>query len=139
MAYAQLKKYPEAIKAFLKMTELDPRLAEAHGSLGNLYLMTRDYTAGARSLERSLELKPGLPVRDALAFAYEQLNRIEDAERLRNQPASSQPTNAQQHYTQARDLLRVGKIDEAIIGYQKAISLDPNLVEAHRELAGLYI
>ncbi len=138
-AYTQIKKFPDAINVYLKAVELDPYSEAAHASLGGVYMMSKEYSAAARSLERALELRPEFPVHDVLSYAYEQLGRKEDLERLRNQPRDRQPRTALQHFVVARDLIYAGQREEAIASYQKAISLDPTLIEAHRDLAGLFI
>ncbi len=49
---------PDAMDVARRAIELDPSLAEAHGSLGILYAHAQDGPAAVRSLQRAIELKP---------------------------------------------------------------------------------
>jgi len=56
---SKLRNYPRAIEAFNKVSELRPDLAEPHNNLAVVYFQMGNFTAAARELDRSLEIKPG--------------------------------------------------------------------------------
>jgi Flp pilus assembly protein TadD len=51
---------PERIAQFEKMTAADPTNEMAHFSLGNAYLQAGRHAEAAKSLEKVIELSPGM-------------------------------------------------------------------------------
>src|SRR5262245_50529072 len=54
----QAKNYPEAILAYKKAIQIDPRLAEAHAKLGDAYVAVKDLENAFREYIRVADLLP---------------------------------------------------------------------------------
>jgi tetratricopeptide (TPR) repeat protein len=73
-------RYAEAEKAYLRMRELQPSVAEVHARLGLIYFQQGRFADAIAPLERALQLKPALPnVGSLLAMSLSELGRHEQA------------------------------------------------------------
>ncbi len=85
IALAQTGKFAEAAKHLHKAVELQPDSAWAHYATGVTLVKTEDYKTAAVHLEIATTRLSGFaPAHLALAEAYEQLGRKDDAKRERN-------------------------------------------------------
>lgn len=90
---------------------------------------------GAAALKRVLDDRERLaalarPAEDPRAeLAVESARRIGDRE----------PSYALFHYNQGNDLLRAGRVDEAIEHYERALALAPHYANAHYNLGGALV
>ncbi len=74
VAYTNAKAYPDAMDAYIKALEFDPRIAEAHYNLGLLYEeVEKDYARAALHYSNYLTLKPDAPDREQVKAILEKL------------------------------------------------------------------
>jgi predicted TPR repeat methyltransferase len=73
-----------------------------------------------------------------MGIVFAQIGKNEQAIEKFAQCSASQPENAIYHASLANALRRTNRIDEAILSFEKALSLDPHLVSAHNNLALIY-
>jgi tetratricopeptide (TPR) repeat protein len=74
------QRYDEAAKAYEKLRELAPGLAEAHARLGLIYYQQGKYEQAAHALRQAIKLKPTLPNTGVLlAMALSELGRYKEA------------------------------------------------------------
>src|SRR3954463_7100418 len=73
-------RYAEAEKAYLRMRELQPAVAEVHARLGLIYFQEGRFADAVAPLQRALQLKPALPNIDSLlAMALSERGRHKEA------------------------------------------------------------
>ena len=73
-------RYEEARKAYEKLREMEPGLAEIHSNLGLIYFKERKLDEAVAALRRALALKPGLaPSRSLLAISLSELGNYREA------------------------------------------------------------
>jgi tetratricopeptide (TPR) repeat protein len=72
-----------------------------------------------------------------LAVALNAANRPEEGERVMRQTLSRTPPTAALHFTHARSLLALERLDEAELALRECVRLEPRRAEAHDRLAEL--
>src|SRR5262249_30899455 len=98
----------------------------------------QNYQEAANEFEQALRLKPDFEqLRQILADVYEKLGRKADADAVLKR--SAEPEDARQFYVRGLDLLRLGRLEEALKPLQRAIELDPDFADAYRRLADIYL
>lgn len=109
-------------------------------SVGVRYEEQGDTAGARRHYERAMQLRPqdtGALTRLArLAF---QEGRGDEAVRLFQEAAASDPYNAQWQGNLGKILASQGRHDEAIAAFEAAMRLDPSLASVHGDLADLYV
>ena len=74
------KRYPEAEKAYEKLRQLDPGIAEVHGKLGLIYFQQGKFAQAVLALRQALKLKPNLLNADSLlAMSLSELGHYDEA------------------------------------------------------------
>src|SRR5579862_7600703 len=72
--------YKDAEKAFEKVRDLVPGIAEVHGQLGLIYFQERKFEQAVSALRKALQLDPQLPrAGTLLALSLSELGRYEEA------------------------------------------------------------
>lgn len=72
--------YPEAEKAYEKLRELQPAMAEVHANLGLIYFQEKKFEQAVPALRQALKLKSSLPRTETLlAISLSELGRYEEA------------------------------------------------------------
>jgi tetratricopeptide (TPR) repeat protein len=73
-------RYAEAEKAFEKLRQLEPGVAEVHANLGLIYFQERKFEQAVPTLRQALKLKPALTKTDnLLAMSLSELGRYSEA------------------------------------------------------------
>ena len=73
-------RYADAEKAYTKLQELNPEVAEVHVKLGLIYFQQGKFVQAVPALSRALKLKPSLPNADILlAMSRSELGRYNEA------------------------------------------------------------
>jgi tetratricopeptide (TPR) repeat protein len=105
---------------------LDPR---AHFLLGFSQAGQQEFDAAIRSFTRATELDPEFsPAWNALGYAYRPLGRYEQAERAFKRYIALIPNEPNPYDSYAELLLKVGRHDESIAMYRKALEADSHFV-----------
>ena len=124
---------PEAESSYRRAVELQPQHARAHNNLGSVLHMQGRLEAALTAYRRALDLDPGLPqanqnyasiVRDTGALARA-------ADRLPAATPRAHPNDAMAFNDLGNTLRELGRHDEALAAYARALALDPDLAEAH--------
>jgi tetratricopeptide (TPR) repeat protein len=132
----------KAFGEFRDAIAINPRLPEAHKLLGDLLVTmpTRPYTQAIQAYVAALDLAPDYSeARLGLGDAHQAQGRIEAAIAEYELVLATDPESARGHYG-------LGKIyyaekdlyHEAVAEFQRAITLEPRLLEAHLSLGELY-
>ena len=73
-------RYADAEKAFEKLRQLEPTIAEVHANLGLIYFQERKFELAVPALRQALKLKPGLTKSDnLLAMSLSEIGHYSDA------------------------------------------------------------
>jgi tetratricopeptide (TPR) repeat protein len=123
----QDKKWADAARALETAIKLQPKHARAWSALGAVYNADKKYPQAVTARERLVELEPNEPANHAeLAYAYSKVDRLDDA------IAAYQKSLAMKDDALNRTFLALvfdqqKKYDLAIVEFNKAYTLDPNL------------
>ena len=134
------EKYEEAVHQFTQALDREPNYIPAHYNTGlALYGMGRVDKA-IRAYERVLELDPqhagARRGREEAKIKQQEIN--ENIVRLQR-GIVGQPNNAILHYTLAELYRRIGKTGEAMEFYDRALSIDPDMIPALFARALVYV
>lgn len=73
-------RYAEAERAFEKLRDLEPDVAEVYANLGAIYFQERKFQQAVPALRQALKLKPGLTMTQTLlAISLSEMGRYEEA------------------------------------------------------------
>jgi tetratricopeptide (TPR) repeat protein len=142
MTAMQAKQFDQAVAAFTKATELDPKqvavwsqLAEANIGLAKTKTGPERDAALAKGLEayqKTLELKPDdAAAHNNYALALAQAKKIPEAQAELTKAAQLDPSKAgQYYYNLGAVMVNTGQGEPACDAFKKALELDPNYAEA---------
>jgi serine/threonine protein kinase/Flp pilus assembly protein TadD len=126
----------EAKAAALKALSLDETSAEAHAALGAVLATDRDLAGAIRSLERAIEMNPGL------ANPYSWLGRVlycserhAEAQKAMLKSLSLDPLSMLIHTTVGDAYYYAREYEKSVVYYRMAIEIDPRFDGAHTDLA----
>jgi tetratricopeptide (TPR) repeat protein len=131
----------EAIEAYQKAVDYDPRLAAAHVNLGTIFFNARDWDRAAACYRRALEANPNYPLAHFnLANLYDETGQPEQALTHYQAALKLDPNYADAHYNLALLFQAGGHTLKAVRHWQRYLKLDPSsgwATIARRELAKL--
>ncbi len=118
--------------------EIDPRLAEAHASLGYLYRLRQDPVAAERALRRALELNPDYSTaRSWLGITLTDLGRLREARAEFERAYEADPLSPIIGCNLAYSLIKSGEPDAAREFFERAMEIAPEFTVAYSGLAHL--
>jgi tetratricopeptide (TPR) repeat protein len=120
------KQHNDAIAAFDKTLELNPRFAEAYNNRGSAYSALGNYKQAIRDFDKSIELNP----QDASVYynrgtAYSLLGDHQQAIQDHNKTIELNPQSAAAYSNRGLAYSALGDKQMAIKDYDKAIELNP--------------
>lgn len=131
-------KTADAIKYLTRAIEIEPDYAKAHEQLAEAQLSGGQAEAAVESLQRALELNPAF---DAAHFKLGklllQMGREKEAQQVLDEFMRQQPHR--QRLSEAAELHRLGKFEQAETIYREILRTDPENVTAMRLLAMLAV
>ena len=128
----------EAIRAYVRASELDPRQPRVHLELGTMLFKQRRFAEAAPHLQLALQTQPeNRNTHKMLSLALVQAKRYAEAVPLLESLATSAPKDGPAHLWLAHSLVRVRRAKEAVIHYRTALRLQPDSLLAMNELAWL--
>jgi TolB-like protein/class 3 adenylate cyclase/Flp pilus assembly protein TadD len=129
----------EARAAGERALALDPRLGEAHVSLGYIAQSAFRWAEAERHFRRGLELSPGYVTGyHWFALLQGQLGRFEEGIALLRRAEALDPLSLPVRVALGTLLHRAGRLEEALEVYRKALELDPGHAALHNNLAETY-
>jgi len=125
------KHYEEALRVFERVIASDPRHAQALNYLGYLLANRGErLQESVNYIKRALEIDPDNPAYlDSLGWAYFKLNQLDLAEPQLRKAAADLVTNSviQDHFGDT--LFKLGRFDEAIAAWERALAGDGDSIE----------
>ncbi len=146
----QARQWDQAVEAFTKAGEIDPKQHVVWANLAESYMSLAAAKAGAEqdaTMEKGLEAyKKALEVRpdDAAyynnyALALAKARKIDEAKATLTRAAQINPTGAGQYfYNLGAVLVNTGQLDAAGEAFKQAIEADPNYADAQYQY-GVYL
>ncbi len=143
MTALQAKQYQQAIEAFTKASEIDPKQHVVWAHLADSYIGLAQTKTGAeqeaalnKGLEsylKAMELKPDeAAYHNNYALALARAKRFEEAQAELTKAAQIDPANAGRYfYNLGALLVNSGQNEQAGAAFKRAIEADPNYADAH--------
>jgi len=130
----------DALEAFQKAAELQPKEAEPHLSAGLLLEGQKQYPAAAAEYQKAAEVDPkSAEALAGLVNAYSQSQQFPEAESALRRFIALDPNNATAHVQLGRVLAIEHKWDDATAELEQGLKLHPGDLEAERQLASIYM
>ncbi len=113
-----------------------PSDARIHNQIGLVAFGRQDWDTAIRELSRAVELDPKftLPY-NQLGYAYRFQGKLAEAEKTFQKYAELLPDDPNPHDSYAELLMRMGRFDESIGRYRKALQVDPLFLSAYVGIA----
>ena len=119
-----------------KLVAAYPNDERAHFNLGGYYFGQQDFTQAISHYKRATELAPDYSTAfNILGYAYRQNEAYSDAENAFKKYIELIPNDPNPYDSYAELLLKMGRFDEAIAQYNKALAIDSNFVNSHFGIA----
>jgi adenylate cyclase len=133
----------ESIDAGIELAQnsitVDDRRAEAHGLLGLLYCLRKEWDKAIAEGERAVALNPsGVLAKFQYARILLSAGRPEEARLLLEQEIRHNPVCAASFYFYGNALQQTGRFEEAVSAYKKTLQREPNNFFAHVDLTATY-
>jgi tetratricopeptide (TPR) repeat protein len=126
---------PSALELFASLLKKHPQDAGLTYAIGAVYYLQSKFNDAEASLKQSLALKPDqVPAAYYLALTYDAMGDDDRAIPIFHNLLQGNPQHAPSYVKLGEILVRRHQYDEARHVLEKAISLDPNSVEAHYQL-----
>ncbi|MGQ9649967.1 MAG: tetratricopeptide repeat protein [Phycisphaerae bacterium] len=137
----------EAISQFNRALAIKPDSAEAHNGLGMAYGVTGQWQEASRHFEAALESQPHSPeILFNLGTAYLYANQFVKSLTCLSEVSRYRPDNpqvadrlAQTHFAWGQALARENRLNDALLHFEKAVTLRPDEPQAHNALAYAYM
>jgi tetratricopeptide (TPR) repeat protein len=114
-----------------KNAALFPNDERARFALGAFYAGQQDNAKAIEIYKATIALAPGFPpVYNNLGYAYKTVANYPEAEKAFKRYAELIPGDPNPYDSYAELLMKMGRFDESIAQYQKALSLDPHFISA---------
>ena len=130
---------PKARAAAVRALEIDPRLAEAHCSLGNVAWHEYDWTRAVEEFRKAIELKPDYATAHQwLAETLTDLGRLAEAKEEIDRALQADPTALILHLVAGNVSFFERDYDRAADWYRKTLEIEPAFDQAHLQLAAIH-
>ena len=113
-----------------------PNDERAHFNLGGWYFGQQDYPKAIEHYKKATELDPTYSTAfNILGYAYRQAVDYANAEKAFQRYIELIPRDPNPYDSYGELLLKMGRFDDSIAQYRKALAIDPNFVNAHQGIA----
>ncbi|HEY3359025.1 MAG TPA: tetratricopeptide repeat protein [Polyangia bacterium] len=129
----------KALAAYQELIKLNPRDADAHLQVGQIYVSQGQHDRAANAFRTVVRLKPRLgEAHFRLGLCLLRQHDAEGALACFEQAVAIDPRNARAHHRRGLLLDKAGRCDEAIAALVTAAELAPDEVRYHQQLGFLY-
>lgn len=138
--YLQDGNYEDAVTAFKKVVESQPKSEEAMLGLGKSYKASGRTDEALNTLKEALDLQPkNIEAIKLLASVYITLNKPDEAQKVINEGLKIDSKNSGLMVEQAKIYEASNKADEALKLLKEAINSEPKSSELYIGLANIYL
>jgi tetratricopeptide (TPR) repeat protein len=115
-----------------KLVAAYPNDERARFNLGNYYFGQQDFDLAIEQYKKATELAPNYsPAYNILGYAYRQQGDYVNAEKAFTKYIALIPNDPNPYDSYAELLLKMGRFDDSIAQYRKALAIDPHFVPSH--------
>jgi tetratricopeptide (TPR) repeat protein len=123
-----------------QLVQAYPKDERALTLLANFYFGQQDYARSIATFNQVHAIDPSFaPAYNLLGYAYRAVEKYQDAEATFKKYTELIPGDPNPYDSYAELLMKVGRFDESIAGYQKALAIDPNFVASYIGIANDYM
>lgn len=126
--YSETGRGADAERLLTRVIAADPKRRDDVQLLGELHMRDRDYEGAVKSLSRAEALRPDARSEVLLAVSYQQLHRMDMADRYLEMARHRDPNNPDVERSLANYYRTVGKYSEAITALQAIKNPHPDVV-----------
>ena len=139
-AHFEKQNYDAALNDVRQGLRIEPNNSYLTLALGSIYLMKESYQDAIDTYNKVLSTNPNLPdVHYFVAFSYSRLGNFEQQELAAIEAIKKNTQYAGESYKLIGDALAVGrKPKEAILAYERALNVKPEMQEVYSNLASIY-
>jgi tetratricopeptide (TPR) repeat protein len=120
-----------------KLVAAYPNDERAQLNLGNYYFAQQDLSQAIEHYKKATVLAPNYsPAYNILGYAYRQQDDYANAEQAFKKYVELIPNDPNPYDSYAELLLKMGRFDDSITQYNKALSIDPHFAPSHFGIAG---
>jgi tetratricopeptide (TPR) repeat protein len=113
-----------------------PNDERAHFNLGGYYFGQQEFPQAIEHYKKATEIAPSYSTAyNLLGYAYRQNDDYANAEKAFQKYVELIPKDPNPYDSYAELLLKMGRFDDSIAQYRKALAIDPNFVNAHMGIA----
>jgi tetratricopeptide (TPR) repeat protein len=128
-----LSHYTELVKLF-------PSDERAHTLLANNFFGRQDYPSAVTHFVKATTINPSFSQPyNQLGYAYRFLEQYDKAEQAFKKYTELIPDDPNPYDSYAELLMKIGRFDESIAMYGKALAIDPNFVASHIGIGNNYL
>lgn len=121
---------------FQKLVAAHPEDERAHTLLGNYFFGQQEFAQAIEEYKKATAIAPDFSQPyNQMGYAYRSLENYADAEKAFRKYIELIPDDPNPYDSYAELLLKVGRFDESIEQYQKALSYNPNFVASYLGMA----
>jgi tetratricopeptide (TPR) repeat protein len=136
-AYGKLVQQKEYLDSLLNLYPNDERVQNV---IGGYYYGLQDYTRAIEHYQKALQIAPEFsPVYNILGYAYRQIENYTESEKTFKKYTELIPNDPNPYDSFAELLMKMGRFDESIINYQKALAIDSHFVASRLGIAANYM
>ena len=137
--YQGKKDYNNAISAYDEVLQLEPGNKDARFYKAQCYSELKQFEKAVEEYKKVLALDPqNTQAKNLMLQAMSHVSSPEEMLDNLAQATTSGPVDANTIYNYAYELHKANKLDQAIVNYQKAISMDPKIADAYINMAQAY-
>lgn len=132
---------PLALKNYQRALAINPDFAPAHERIGTIYQLQGNVMEAITCFSKAIQLDPmSLAAQLGIGNAYQQMGWSELAIAHFQKALELAPDRflPEYHCKLGDNLKERGRIAEALVSYERAISTDPNYLDAYRAIAQVY-
>lgn len=134
----QMGEIDPAEEAFAAAARADPRMAQPWTAIGAIRMDKGQFEEALHCFDRALALRPAHgPTVVQRGRALNALGRTGEAALVLAPAARAPSPDAEAVYQYANVLRSLGRLDEAVAEYRRAVALAPSRIDIHRDLARL--
>jgi tetratricopeptide (TPR) repeat protein len=113
-----------------------PNDERARQNLGGYFFGQQQYAQAIEQYKKATELEPGYSTaHNLLGYSYRQAGDFAGAEKAFQKYIELIPRDPNPYDSYAELLLKMGRFDDSIAQYRKALAIDPNFLNAHQGIA----
>jgi len=139
---ARYGKFEEAVSYYKKAIAIDPNYTDAINNLGTVYASLQKWDKAIEQFDNALK-DPTYRTPDRaysnLGFVYYEKGDYAKAEKALTASLVRNPVSARTLYVLGLVYIKLGNDGQAVDSFMKAIGMVPDYVDAHWELANLYL